>query len=155
MRFELLFQISVECFPPEERTDASESFVEESQHGLAPSFQLQQTSDDAGDALPMFGFSGELFAAGLGNGVEPRLAVVLGYAPLRGNPALIYESHEAQIDSALIDLERILPDLLNAASNAVAVLRSHGVQGFQHHEIESALKNFRLVVCQSVLLWDA
>src|ERR1041384_2574008 len=100
----------------------------------------QHADHHPGDAIPVLGFELELPAACCGDRVELRLAVVVGRAPRRGDPLLLHEPHEAEIDRALIDPQRLLRDLLDAAGNAVAMQRAHGVERLQHHEIERALQ---------------
>ena len=63
---------------------------------------LQQASDHAGDALPVFGFGDELFPARLRNGIELGFAIVLRRAPLGLDPALLHQADEAEIDGALV-----------------------------------------------------
>ena len=82
----------------------------------------------------------KLSAAGFGNGVELRLAVVAGGAPFGFDPAALFKTDEGGIDGALIQQDLIATDLLNAARDAVAVERAHGGEGLQDHEVEGALQ---------------
>src|SRR3954454_8534449 len=93
--------------------------------------QLQQSSDHAGHAFPVLGFGNQLLTAALRNGVELGLAVVLRCAPFGLNPTLLNKTDQAEIDRPLIHEQRFVAQLLNAAGYAIAVERSHRVQGFQ------------------------
>jgi hypothetical protein len=57
--------------------------------------------------------------------------------------AEIQEPHEAQINRSLINDDRLLSDLLNPTSDAVAVQRTHLLQRLEDHEIERALQDGR------------
>lgn len=108
----------------------------------APFGDAEDAAHHVGDAAPVFRFSLKLFTAGPGDGVEASSAIVFGGAPLGGDPSFVKESNQRGVDRALIDLERFLADLLDAAGDAVTVERAHGGEGFENHEVESALENF-------------
>ena len=116
--------------------------------------RLQHAADDAGDAFPVLGLGFELRSSGFGNRVELCLAVVLGCPPLGGDPALLQEPHEAQINRPLIDDDRLLADLLDPTSDAVAVQRTHLLQRLEDHEIERALEDGRPRFHMCTPLWD-
>src|SRR5580698_9326339 len=98
--------------------------------GLSPGrCELQNFSDHAGDAFPVFGFGGELFLAALGDRVKLRFAIIFGDAPGSGDPLFLDETNQAEVDGALIDGEGFGADLLDAAGDAVAVHGAHGVEG--------------------------
>jgi hypothetical protein len=53
--------------------------------------------------------------------VELRFAIVLGLAPFGGDEALVLEAIESRVEGALLDLELVLRDLLDAQEDAVPV----------------------------------
>jgi hypothetical protein len=126
----------------------------------APFGDAEDAADYAGDAVPVSRFGLELLAAGFGDGVEAGFAIVVGSAPLGGDPAFVEETDEGGVDGALIYLERFLADLLDAPGDAVTVERAHGGERFEDHEIEGALENFGPGIGghglrgDPVLLWD-
>src|SRR3989442_15323609 len=90
-------------------------------HSSPLTFDLQHSSDDAGEALPILGLMGELFPAGFGERIELRPAVVLRDPPFRADPPLLCEAQERCIDRAFIELQQFFADLFNPAGDAVAV----------------------------------
>ena len=75
-----------------------------------------------------------------GDGVVLRLAVVVGGAPLGGDPTALLEADERGVDGALVEEDFVAADLFDAAGDAVAVERAHGGEGLQDHEVEGALE---------------
>src|SRR5256885_12857840 len=67
-------------------------------------------------------------------------AIVVRRAPFGGDPAALLEADKRRVDGALIQKDGVTADLLDAASDAVAVLWSEGGQGLQDHKVESALE---------------
>ena len=63
----------------------------------------------------------QLAPAGLRDRVELRLAIVLGDAPARRNPTLMLEPHQRRVHGALVELQQVVADLLDAAGDPVAV----------------------------------
>jgi len=127
---------------------------------LAPFVDAKHSADDVGNTAPVLCFSMELLPARLGDGIEAGFAIVVGSAPLGADPPFVEEPDKRGVDRSLIDLQRFLADLLNAARDAVAVERAHGGERFQNHEVESALENFGLGIdghelcVVLLLLWD-
>ena len=72
-------------------------------------------------------------------------AVVVGGAPLRVDPPLLLHSQESWIESALVELQQILADLLNPARNAVTMERSECFERSQDEENQGALEDIRLI----------
>ena len=58
-------------------------------------------------------FGLKLFAAGLGDGVEARFAIVVGGAPLGSDPIFVEKADERRVDRSLIDLESLFADLFD------------------------------------------
>jgi len=90
--------------------------------------------------VPVGGVLCELAAAGFGDGVVLGLAIVVGGAPGSGDPAALLEADERGINGALVEEEFVAADLLDAASDAVAVEGAHGGEGLEDHEVEGALE---------------
>ena len=65
----------------------------------------------------------------------------------------MHQADQTQVDGALVDQESCFAELLNTARDTVAVKRPHGVEGFQDHEIESALQNVGFRFSHLWLLW--
>jgi len=86
---------------------------------------------------------GKLTATRLGDGVELGFAIVAGGAPFGLDPSALLETNKGGIDRALVEQDFISADLLNAASDAVAVERAHGGEGLQDHEVERALQEIQ------------
>src|SRR5207249_2057211 len=103
--------------------------------------ELQHPTHHAGDALPIFRFVTELFAASLSDRIKLRLAIVLRRAPGSQYPASLERPNEGSVNRSLIELQHFLADLFNAAGDSVAVQRSNSSEGLEHHQIEGALQN--------------
>ena len=103
----------------------------------------QEARHHAGDALPVLRRRRQLPAAGPRDRVELRPSVVLGAAPRRRNPAAMLEAQERGVDGSLVQLQRVVADLLDAARDAVAVQGAHALERLQDHQIERALKDIR------------
>ncbi len=104
----------------------------------------EDPAHDGGQAVPVGGVPFELPAAGAGDGVELGRTVILAGAPLGGDPPALLEADEGGIDGALVEEDLVAAGLLDAASDAVAVLRAHGDKGLEDHEIEGSLEEVEL-----------
>src|SRR5262245_22751777 len=91
--------------------------------GASPIRQPQQPAHHAGDSFPVLRLVGGLLPAGAGNGVVLCLSVGVGLAPGRRNPTALLEAEQRGIDRALIELEHVLADLLDAPRDPVTVKR--------------------------------
>src|SRR2546430_12328139 len=89
-----------------------------SRSGFSFPFQPQHAANHAGNSLPVFRFQIELLLPAFCNGIKLRFAIVLGRAPLRRNPALLLQSQQRGVHRALVELEDIAADLLNAPRNS-------------------------------------
>jgi hypothetical protein len=49
---------------------------------------------------------------------------------------------KSRIDSALIEIQGVIRDLLEPVGDAIGMLRAHGSKDAEDHEVESALQNF-------------
>src|ERR1700722_2910611 len=105
------------------------------------SFEFEDAADHAGDAFPLGGLAYELLRAFCGDRVELCFAVVVGGAPAGGDPALLLEAEQGSVDGAFVQLEDVFADLLDAAGDAEAVLRSESVKRLEDHEVEGALED--------------
>src|ERR1700733_1324512 len=95
--------------------------------------ETQDAANYSGDPLPVFGFGIELLTARLGDGIKLGFSIVFGGAPGAGDPALVHQADQRGVNCALIDLQRFLADLFDAAGNSVTMLWAHGVESFQDH----------------------
>ena len=51
----------------------------------------------------------------------------------------MFQPQQGRIQRALVEIEHAFGDLLDSFGEAEAMLRSHGFQRAQHHQIERAL----------------
>ena len=91
---------------------------------LSSPIAAEQPRHQRRHSFPALGFCKQLFAAGSRQRVELRLAIVIRGAPLGRNPSALFQAQQCRVERALIELEQIFRDLLNALRNAVAVQRS-------------------------------
>ncbi len=114
-------------------------------HHVSPSAGIARTRPMTPDeALPIGGVVRRAAYGRPGDGVELGFAVVVGGAPLGGDPAALLEADERGIDGALVEQDLVSADLFDAAGDAVAVQSAHGVEGLQDHEVEGALEEVEL-----------
>ena len=110
----------------------------------------QNSCDDVGHAVPVFGFRKQLALPCRGEPVIFGFAVVFRFAPLTGNPSLMFEAIERGIERALLDFSGALfQDLLDAQKNAVAVQRAER-DGFEDEHVERALQKTELCVHEGI-----
>src|SRR5262245_36555506 len=101
------------------------------------SCQLHHAADGVGHALPFPRFNRELTAARRGEAVIPGAAAELRDPPLGLDPALVLEAMEGRIQRALIDLQDVLGNLLDALGDGPAV-QGILLQRAQNQQIERA-----------------
>jgi hypothetical protein len=89
-------------------------------------------------AIPIGGFLFELSAAGGSKRVEASAAAGFGLARFGFDPAVKLKAMQCGIEGALLDLQDLAGDLLDALGDGPAVLRLQG-EGFEDEEVESAL----------------
>jgi hypothetical protein len=82
----------------------------------------------------------ELSASESRESVGLRPAVVLGDAPLGANPALVLQSMERGIQRALVELQNILGELLDAYCDAPSMRRLPDLQCLENEQLERSLK---------------
>src|SRR4051812_11681172 len=109
--------------------------------GLAP-LSPQDLSNHPRETLPILGFPRKLPTSRFRDGIKPRFPVVFRCAPLRSNPPFLHEAQQGRIDGALIQPEKLLAQLLDSTSDAVAVQRPQNVKRLEHHQIKRSLKDF-------------
>src|SRR6266487_6888829 len=112
--------------------------------------RFEQAADHRDHAGPLPGFGVEVLLSGASDLVELRAAIVLARAPTARDEALLLEAEQRRIDGALIQRQHAAGHLLDAARDAVAVLRAQGLQGLQNHQIERAVLN--VCRCRHALL---
>src|SRR3954462_15452850 len=89
----------------------------------------EECREDVSGALPLPALAFELGAAGAGQLVDLRLAVVVGDAPLTVDRALLLELEQGGVEGAVVDGEAIAGDFLDPAGDAVAVEWTHALKG--------------------------
>ena len=136
--------------------DGAQAIEQIGEHG-GTSGVFQYLGDGRGEFLPAVGFDFELFAAGAGELVILRAAVVLRCAPTGLDPATALEAMEGGIKRTLLDAEDIARYLLDAFRDGPAVLRPDGERS-EDEEVECALRQVNgwqwvpLVLLQGVIL---
>src|SRR5450756_2590240 len=95
-------------------------------------------------ALPILRFPRDLFPPRARQLVEFGPAIGIAGAPARFDPAALLQAQERGIQRPLVEIEGAAGDLLNALGQPEPVLRPHGFERPQHHQIERALENARV-----------
>src|SRR5262245_42518949 len=121
VRFQFLFKVVIELAAFQERAAPRDDVFQGGDHTSPPRGKLQQTSDNARDPLPVLGFRSELLHATLCYGIELRLTLIFRRAPLGLDPPLLHKTYQAEVNGALIDLQRLFAELLDPARNAVSM----------------------------------
>jgi hypothetical protein len=67
------------------------------------SMRTQHAPDGCCQAPPLAGFAMQLLAAGLGQSIEPRLAVVFAGAPFGFDPAAGFQALQRRIKRAVVN----------------------------------------------------
>src|SRR5271155_3591112 len=102
----------------------------------------EQAGHERGHALPAFGLGQKLFSTAARERVELGFSIVVGDAPLRGDPAALLEAQQRRVKRALVEFEQVGGNLLNAHGNAVTVQGAEGLEGLEDDQIEGPLKDF-------------
>ena len=110
--------------------------------------------DSLGDAKPMLLFRRELFAAGRGQFVIARFAIVVGHAPFRLDPALRFQSVKRRIKRTLLDVQNIFRHLLDPVRDSEAVSRIV-LERFQDQHVERAVNKVWFFFCHNVFDLDS
>ena len=100
---------------------------------------VEDPGDGVGHPRPVLALFGQLAAAGPRQPVVLGLAVVLGRVPLGSIQPACFETMERGIERALIDLQHVSRDLLDALRDAPAVHRLER-QRLQDEHVERALE---------------
>src|SRR5208282_1290297 len=116
-----------------------------SEHGLAL-LGLQNAPDRGRQSIPLGGFFYELLAAGRCQRIKPRLAVICGDSPFRGNPAALLKPLERGVKRSVLHQKLLIRRLLDRARDPLAVLRSKN-QRAQDQQIQGALQQFQPFSC--------
>jgi len=99
---------------------------------------LHDEIDGGRETVPVGEFFFELDAARGGEGVKLGDAAGFRFGALAPDPALLFEAMEGGVEGALLDLEDVLGDLLDALGDGPAVLGLES-EGFEDEKVESAL----------------
>src|ERR1019366_1795783 len=95
-------------------------------------------------ALPILRFPRDLLSPRARQLVEFGLAIGIAGTPARFDPAALFQAQERRIERPLVEIQRAAGYLLDAFGQPEAVLRPHGFERPQHHQIERALENARV-----------
>src|SRR5579863_884871 len=93
----------------------------------------------------------QLLAAGLGKPIEACPAVLFRSAPLGSYRAFILQLQQQGIERALVHVQKISANLLDAPGDTPAVLRPQDIESLKHHQGERSLQDVRLFLHQRVL----
>src|SRR3954470_23239721 len=98
---------------------------------------LENELDGGHRPVPIASFTCETLFTGASDDVVLRAAIVVGRSPFSGHPAALLEALEDRIERALVDVERVARELLDALADSPAVHRLEG-QGLEHEHLEGA-----------------
>ncbi len=126
------------------------AFLKQSEQSREPGAKSRHSSlssgedeiDSFGDAEPMLLFRGQLFAAGRGQFVIARFAIVIGDAPLGFDPALRFQAIKRGIKRSLFNMQDVLRHLLYPIGDGEAVPRIV-LERFQDQHVERAVNEVR------------
>ena len=141
MQLDFAIGFPLEPAPDQHVPETRQKFTNPDPHRSPPHRQPKQPRHDPSDSLPISCFFDELSTTGSGDGVELGFSIVLRATPARGDPAPLSKTQQRGVDGAFVELQDVLADLLDAAGDAVAMQRSHDVQGLQHHQVKRALEH--------------
>jgi hypothetical protein len=99
---------------------------------------LDHKVDGAGEPVPTFLFSYELSAPSSGELVKLCLTSRVGLVPLRAYPSLLFKPVKRGIQRALLHLQNLVRDLLNALGDGPTVLRFERDRR-ENKQVQSAL----------------
>src|SRR6266481_10144611 len=105
---------------------------------LLTSRGVQDQSDRRRESFPVCLFALQVFFPGIRKGIIFGTPVILGLAPLGGDPALLLQAVERGVKRTLIDLQLLFGDLADALRDGPAV---HGLESdsLEDQQIECAL----------------
>src|SRR5258708_166616 len=106
--------------------------------------RVQDQRDGSREALPLAGLLHETLAAGGGQGVEARLAVVRGHAPLARDPSPLFQSLQRRVQRAVFDEQFLLRRSLDGQRDALSVLRSED-QGAKDQQVQRPLQQLESI----------
>src|SRR5436305_487543 len=106
---------------------------------IVRSVRLKDEAQCVGESLPRRAFGVELPAAGGGELVEARAAVVLRCGPRRSDPAARLESAEGRVERSIIDVENAARDCLDRLRELPAIRRA-SAEELENDQIEGALQ---------------
>ena len=91
---------------------------------LSLPLEAEHSGHDAGYPLPILGFDCELLQAGFGDGVVPRLSIVLGDTPRPFDPSFFFQTLQREIERPVINKKNILGLLSNRPRDPLPMARS-------------------------------
>src|SRR5687768_11167704 len=100
---------------------------------------VENPADGADDFFPACRLRDQLLAAGGGQAVVLRLAVVLGGTPERRNPTAVFQPVKGGVQGPMLDLKHVLRTALDRVRDGVAVRRADHEDPQDQH-VERALR---------------
>src|SRR5262245_37126214 len=110
---------------------------------LPLTLQSQYAPDHPRDPFPGLSLTGQLSASSFGDRIELRTPVALRRTPFRPDPALARQAQQRREYCARVQPEQGVADLFDASCDSIPVLRAQRIEGFEDHQVESALQDFR------------
>src|SRR2546430_1412059 len=101
----------------------------------------QHTLDAALQPRPALLLERELLPAGPRDGVEARLAILLGHTPLGPQPAILRHAMQRGIQRSFFDAEKVIRDTLDVCGHGVPVHRSAVSKGLEYQQDQRTLEN--------------
>jgi len=139
MQAHLIIQFAVEACPADQLMKAHPN----SGHGLLHLRQPLEAVHDGNRARPVLGFSFHLPASRGRDFVKLGAPVIAGDAPARADPSAVLQPQQRRVQRPLVQVQHAAGDLLNPLRQPETVLRPHGGQRPQHHQVQRALEYIR------------
>src|SRR5207245_1424720 len=110
----------------------------------------QDSRNDIRHVVPLFRFFSQSALPRCRETIVFRLALVFRLTPFARDPALVFQAIQRRIQRALLNLQAILRNLLDAQEDAVTMQRPEG-NGLEDQHVQSALQKVELLVHGSSL----
>src|SRR5258708_6314465 len=87
----------------------------------------------------------QLFLSGASERIDLHAPSTLRLAPLRCDPADLFQLQQGGVERALVERQLVAADLLDAAGDAITVERAQRLEGLEHHQSQAAVEDVALV----------
>src|SRR5438132_665177 len=108
------------------------------QHDITILRCLYDKTDCSGEAAPVGGFLFELGATGRGQRIKLGLPARFGFFPFGFDPGFLFQAVQSRVKGALLDLQHLTRDLLNALGNRPPMLGFER-DSFQDQKVQRSL----------------